>query len=279
MLTLVSTPIGNLGDMPPRGVTALQDADLVLCEDTRVTRKLTTRFGIETRLMALHDHNEQQMVEGVLKRLHDGQKIALVSDAGMPLISDPGYRLVRAVIEAGLPLTGVPGANAALMALQLSGLPTDRFLFAGFPPNKATARQKWLASLADVPATLIFYESPNRLAAALADMATVFGPRAAAVSRELTKQFEETRRGGLDTLARHYAAQGAPKGEVCLCVAGPLPPKAAGEAEIDAALQQGLETASVKVAAAEVAERLGLPKRSVYQRAITLRKGESTEGK
>ena len=279
MLTLVSTPIGNLGDMPPRGVTALQDADLVLCEDTRVTRKLTTRFGIETRLMALHDHNEQQMVEGVLKRLLDGQKIALVSDAGMPLISDPGYRLVRAVIEAGLPLTGVPGANAALMALQLSGLPTDRFLFAGFPPNKATARQKWLASLADVPATLIFYESPNRLAAALADMATVFGPRAAAVSRELTKQFEETRRGGLDTLARHYADQGAPKGEVCLCVAGPLPPKAAGEAEIDAALQQALETASVKVAAAEVAERLGLPKRSVYQRAITLRKGESTEGK
>ena len=279
MLTLVSTPIGNLGDMPPRGVTALQDADLVLCEDTRVTRKLTTRFGIETRLMALHDHNEQQMVEGVLKRLHDGQKIALVSDAGMPLISDPGYRLVRAVIEAGLPLTGVPGANAALMALQLSGLPTDRFLFAGFPPNKATARQKWLASLADVPATLIFYESPNRLAAALADMATVFGPRAAAVSRELTKQFEETRRGGLDTLAAHYAEQGAPKGEVCLCVAGPLPPEGAGEAEIDAALQQALETASVKVAAAEVAERFGLPKRSVYQRAITLRKGESTEGK
>lgn len=279
MLTLVSTPIGNLGDMPPRGVTALQDADLVLCEDTRVTRKLTTRFGIETRLMALHDHNEQQMVEGVLKRLLDGQKIALVSDAGMPLISDPGYRLVRAVIEAGLPLTGVPGANAALMALQLSGLPTDRFLFAGFPPNKATARQKWLASLADVPATLIFYESPNRLAAALADMAAVFGPRAAAVSRELTKQFEETRRGGLDTLARHYADQGAPKGEVSLCVAGPLPPEAVGEAEIDAALQQALETASVKVAAAEVAERLGLPKRSVYQRAITLRKGESTEGK
>lgn len=279
MLTLVSTPIGNLGDMPPRGVTALQDADLVLCEDTRVTRKLTTRFGIETRLMALHDHNEQQMVEGVLKRLLDGQKIALVSDAGMPLISDPGYRLVRAVIEAGLPLTGVPGANAALMALQLSGLPTDRFLFAGFPPNKATARQKWLASLADVPATLIFYESPNRLAAALADMAAVFGPRAAAVSRELTKQFEETRRGGLDTLARHYAEQGAPKGEVCLCVAGPLPPEAVGEAEIDAALQQALETASVKVAAAEVAERLGLPKRSVYQRAITLWKGESTEGK
>ena len=279
MLTLVSTPIGNLGDMPPRGVTALQDADLVLCEDTRVTRKLTTRFGIETRLMALHDHNEQQMVEGVLKRLLDGQKIALVSDAGMPLISDPGYRLVRAVIEAGLPLTGVPGANAALMALQLSGLPTDRFLFAGFPPNKATARQKWLASLADVPATLIFYESPNRLAAALADMAAVFGPRAAAVSRELTKHFEETRRGGLDTLTRHYADQGAPKGEVCLCVAGPLPPEAVGEAEIDAALQQALETASVKVAAAEVAERLGLPKRSVYQRAITLRKGESTEGK
>lgn len=279
MLTLVSTPIGNLGDMPPRGVTALQDADLVLCEDTRVTRKLTTRFGIETRLMALHDHNEQQMVESVLKRLLDGQKIALVSDAGMPLISDPGYRLVRAVIEAGLPLTGVPGANAALMALQLSGLPTDRFLFAGFPPNKATARQKWLASLADVPATLIFYESPNRLAAALADMAAVFGPRAAAVSRELTKQFEETRRGGLDTLARHYADQGAPKGEVSLCVAGPLPPEAVGEAEIDAALQQALETASVKVAAAEVAERLGLPKRSVYQRAITLRKGESTEGK
>ena len=277
MLTLVSTPIGNLSDMPPRGITALQEADLVLCEDTRVTRKLTTRFGIETRLMALHDHNEQRMVEGVLKRLHEGQKIALVSDAGMPLISDPGYRLVRAVIDAGLPLTGIPGPNAALLALQLSGLPSDRFLFAGFPPSKTTARKKWLAMLDSVPATLIFYESPNRLAASLADMSAVFGPRTAAVSRELTKQYEETKRGRLDALAAHYDERGAPKGEMCLCVAGPLPPEAPSEADVDAALGQVLQSLSVREAAAEVAKRFNLPKRSVYQRAIILQKRESTK--
>lgn len=274
MLILVTTPIGNLGDMAPRGVEAMNAADVVLCEDTRVTRKLTTRFGIDTRLIPLHDHNEDQMIDGIVQRLRDGQTVALVSDAGMPLISDPGYRLVRAVIAAGFEVTGVPGANAALMALQLSGLPTDRFLFAGFPPAKTVGRKKWLEELATLSATLIFYESPNRLAAALADMALVLGDRPAAVSRELTKQFEETRRGALKTLAEHYQQAGPPKGEICICIGSPPPPEPASEAELDEAINAALTTLSVKNAAAEVAKALNLPKRDVYQRALALQKGE-----
>ena len=274
MLILVTTPIGNLGDMAPRGVEAMNAADIVLCEDTRVTRKLATRFGIDTRLIPLHDHNEDQMIEGIVQRLQQGQTIALVSDAGMPLISDPGYRLVRAVISAGFEVTGVPGANAALMALQLSGLPTDRFLFAGFPPAKTVGRKKWLEELATVSATLIFYESPNRLAAALADLAEVMGDRPAAVSRELTKQFEETRRGTLPALAEHYQQAGPPKGEICICIGSPPPPPPASEAELDEAIKAALVTQSVKNAAAEVAKELNLPKRDVYQRALTLQKGE-----
>lgn len=274
MLILVTTPIGNLGDMPPRGVEAMQAADVVLCEDTRVTRKLTTRFGIETRLMPLHDHNEDQMVEIILKRLAEGQTVALVSDAGMPLISDPGYRLVRAAIAAGFAVTGVPGANAALMALQLSGLPTDRFLFTGFPPAKTVGRQKWLNEVSTIAATLIFYESPNRLTACLSDMLVVFGNRPASISRELTKQFEETRRGDLADLLSHYQQAGAPKGEICICVGAPLPPEPTTEADIDAAILTALQSQTVKSAAADVAKALNLPKRDVYQRAITLQKGE-----
>lgn len=274
MLILVTTPIGNLGDMPPRGVEAMKAADVVLCEDTRVTRKLTTRFGIETRLMPMHDHNEDQMIDSVLKRLADGQTVALVSDAGMPLISDPGYRLVRAAIGAGFTVSGVPGANAALMALQLSGLPTDRFLFAGFTPAKTVGRQKWLSDVSGVPATLIFYESPRRLTASLGDMLTVFGNRPASVSRELTKQFEETRRGTLADLRDHYEHAGPPKGEICVCVGAPLPLEPASEADLDAALKAALETQSVKSAAADVAKAMNLSKRDVYQRAIILHKGE-----
>ena len=274
MLILVTTPIGNLGDMPPRGVEAMQAADVVLCEDTRVTRKLTTRFGIETRLMPLHDHNEDQMVEIILKRLAEGQTVALVSDAGMPLISDPGYRLVRAAIAAGFAVTGVPGANAALMALQLSGLPTDRVLFTGFPPAKTVGRQKWLNEVSTIAATLIFYESPNRLTACLSDMLVVFGNRPASISRELTKQFEETRRGDLADLLSHYQQAGAPKGEICICVGAPLPPEPTTEADIDAAILTALQSQTVKSAAADVAKALNLPKRDVYQRAITLQKGE-----
>ena len=274
MLILVTTPIGNLGDMPPRGVEAMQAADVVLCEDTRVTRKLTTRFGIETRLMPLHDHNEDQMVDIILKRLAEGKTVALVSDAGMPLISDPGYRLVRAAIAAGFAVTGVPGANAALMALQLSGLPTDRFLFTGFPPAKTVGRQKWLNEVSTIVATLIFYESPNRLTACLSDMLVVFGNRPASISRELTKQFEETRRGDLADLLSHYQQAGAPKGEICICVGAPLPPEPTTEADIDAAILTALQSQTVKSAAADVAKALNLPKRDVYQRAITLQKGE-----
>ena len=274
MLILVTTPIGNLGDMSPRAVDAMKAADVVLCEDTRVTRKLTQRFGIETKLQPLHDHNEDKMIDHVLNLLAQGQTVALVSDAGMPLISDPGYRLSRAVIQAGHEITGVPGANAALMALQLSGLPTDKFFFAGFPPNKSGARVKWLHEIAAVPGTLIFYESPNRLQASLSDMTSVFGPRAASVSRELTKKFEETRRGSLQELAALYDEQGAPKGEICICVAGPPPKEQATEADLDEALLAALATQSVKQAAAEVAKALDLPKRNVYQRALILQKGE-----
>ncbi len=198
-LHIVATPIGNLADITLRALDVLRGADLIACEDTRVTAKLTARYGIATRRIAYNDHNAEQMRPLLLERLRRGERIALVSDAGTPLVSDPGYKLVRAVIDEKLPVTFVPGAAAPLAALALSGLPADRFLFAGFLPSRQVARRRSLAELAAVPATLILFESPHRLAESLADMAEVFGERQAVVARELTKRYEEVRR---DTLAR-----------------------------------------------------------------------------
>ena len=278
-LHLVATPIGNLGDISRRALETLAAADAVACEDTRVTGGLLAKLDIATPLIPYHDHNADEVRPRLLARMAAGESVALVSDAGMPAIADPGYKLVRACIEAGLAVSAVPGANAALMGLVLSGLPTDRFLFEGFLPAKTVARKKILQSLATVPATLVFYESGPRLAESLADMAEVLGSRDAAVARELTKLFEEVRRGTLAELAAHYAGSGPPKGEIVV-VAGPPAERAAESAEtIEQMLETALRTMSVRDAAEAVAAASGRPRREVYAQALAVsgRKDETAE--
>lgn len=272
-LYLVATPIGNLGDISLRALATLAAADLIACEDTRVTRKLTERYGIATPLTAYHEHNSDEALPKIMARLDQDQAVALVSDAGTPLVSDPGYRLVRAAVEAGHSVTTVPGASSALAALSLSGLPNDRFFFEGFLPPKQTARQKRIAELASVPATLIVFETGPRLAASLADLAEGLGPREAAVCRELTKLHEEVRRAPLDTLASHYAGDAETRGEIVIVIAPP-PERQTDDSDIDAMLREALARASVKDAVGEVASATGRARRDVYQRALELNKDQ-----
>jgi 16S rRNA (cytidine1402-2'-O)-methyltransferase len=273
-LSLVATPIGNLGDLSPRALEVLGAVDAVLCEDTRVTGQMLARYGVSTPLLPLHDHNETEMVPRLLDRLRAGQRLALVSDAGTPLVSDPGYRLVRAAIEAGLPLTAVPGPNAAVMALTLSGLPPHPFLFLGFLPPRAGLRQAAIAGLraaerAGLSATIVLFEAPHRLAETLAALAEGLGAdRPAAVARELTKRFEEVRRGSLGALAGHYASAAA-LGEICIVI-GPAPAETTAEADLDTQLRAAMRSASLRDAAALVAAATGLPRKQVYQRALRL---------
>ena len=274
-LVLVSTPIGNLGDLSARGLAALRQADLILCEDTRTSARLLRHYDVRTRTASLHDHNEAGRVPDILARIAAGALVALISDAGTPLVSDPGYRLVRAAIEAGVAVTAAPGANAAVMALTLSGLPPHPFLFMGFLPARQAARLAALgalraAELAGLSATLVFYESPHRAGAALADMAAAFGDRPAALTRELTKLYEEVRRGGLIDLAGVYATV-EPRGEVTIVV-GPAE-EAPPEVDLDTLLHAALRTQSVRDAAAGVAEATGLPRKVVYARALALAAG------
>jgi 16S rRNA (cytidine1402-2'-O)-methyltransferase len=271
-LHLVATPIGHLGDLSPRALETLRDADLVLCEDSRVTGKLLKLKGIERSLTPYHEHNAARIRPRVLSHLENERSVALVSDAGTPLISDPGYKLVREAIDAGYEVMAVPGPSAALAALTVSGLPTDRFLVAGFLPAKSSARQRAIGAFKTVPATLIWFDSPRRLAGALADLETVLGQRPAAVARELTKVFEEVRRDRLDRLARYYADEGPPRGEVVIVVGPPDEQTAIDEETIDDALTEALETLSPSAAAAAVAARTGQPRRALYSRALTLRK-------
>ena len=271
---LVSTPIGNLGDMTARAIAVLRAADVVLCEDTRVTQRLAAAWGISSKLVALHEHNEDARIASVLQLVRDGRRVALVSDAGTPLVSDPGYRLVRAALAAGLPVGGVPGANAAVLALTLSGLPPQPFVFMGFPPPKQAARLAGFARLraaerAGLSATQIWYEAPHRLVETLADMATAFGDRPAAVGRELTKRFEEMRRGTLSALHRHFVDE-APRGEITVVV-GPAAEEVLGEAALDRLVQSALQTSSLREAVAEVAEATGVSRKVVYARALALR--------
>jgi 16S rRNA (cytidine1402-2'-O)-methyltransferase len=273
-LSLVATPIGHLGDLSARALAVLGGVDAVLCEDTRVTGQMLARYGLSAPLLPLHDHNEAAMVPRVIERLRAGERLALASDAGTPLVSDPGYRLVRAVIEAGLPLTAIPGPNAAVTALTLSGLPPQPFLFAGFLPPKAGPRAAAIAKLraaerAGLSATLVLHEAPHRLAETLAALAEGLGAdRPAAVARELTKRFEEVRRGTLAELAAHYAGHEA-LGEICLVI-GPAPAEATGEAELDSLLRAAMQGASLRDAAALVAAATGLPRKQVYARALEL---------
>src|SRR5262245_16947509 len=218
-LYLIATPIGNLGDITLRALEVLAGVDVIACEDTRVTRKLMDRYGIATPLTPYHEHNAAEARPKLLARLADGQSIALVSDAGTPLISDPGYKLVRTVRDDGRTVPCLPGPSSVLAALSVTGLPTDRFFFEAFLPAKQPARQKRVAELANIPATLVLFESGSRLAAMLADLATAFGKRAAAICRELTKLHEEIRRGELEMLARDYAAGGESRGEFVVVIA------------------------------------------------------------
>lgn len=276
-LYLVATPIGNLQDFTPRAKITLEQADFLLCEDTRVTRKLLQAWGIERqapqRTASYREHNASAMQDSVLQVLAAGLSVALVSDAGLPMISDPGAPLLQAVIAAGYPVTVVPGANAALVGLMLSGLPSERFFFAGFLPSRQMQRRQAISELAQIPATLIFYESPQRVAESLADLAELLGARKAAVARELTKMYEEVKRDTLPSLADYYAQHEA-RGEMVVVVDG-----AASMAEQDAEQVHDVSAllkvafadgASVRDATAIVVARTGLPRREVYAQAVAL---------
>jgi len=268
-LHVVATPIGNLEDVTLRALRVLGEADLVLAEDTRRTRRLLDRHGVKARPVSLHAHNEAARVEKALAVLTAGGSVALVSDAGMPLISDPGERLVKAVVAAGHTVTSVPGASAVVSALVVAGLPAAPFTFLGFLPRRAGARDAFLDGLRERPETLVLFESPRRVAATLRRCAEILGPRPACVARELTKLHEEVVRGSLPDLAQRFAA-GA-RGEVTIVVGGAEPPATPDPAEVDAAIRAGLAAGeSPRAVASRLARDAGLPRRTVYNRALAL---------
>ena len=269
-LYVVATPIGNLRDITLRALDVLAKADLVLAEDTRVTGKLLQAFGLSAKLERHDEHGAERARPKALAVLADGGRVALVSDAGTPLVSDPGYRLVREAAEAGYPVFPIPGASALLAGLSVAGLPTDRFLFAGFPPPKSAARRTFLEELAGIRATLVFFEGGSRLADSLADMAAVLGDREAVVCRELTKLYETVIRGRLSELAADPRFE-APKGELVVLV-GPGRETQATAADADTALADALTRLKPADAAAEVAKALGLPRRDLYRRALELKR-------
>ncbi len=268
-LYIVATPIGNLSDLSARAAEVLKAADVVAVEDSRVTAKLLAHIGVKKPMTPYHDHNADRVRPELLARMAEGA-VALVSDAGTPLISDPGYKLVREARAAGLNVITVPGPCAAIAALTLAGLPTDRFLFIGFLPAKGGARATAIAEVATVKATLILYESGPRLGAALAALKEGLGDRQAAVVHEISKRFEKTVIGSLEELAGRYT-DAQPKGEIVIVVAPPGEAEAPAAADVDAALREAMARLSTSRAAAEVAQALGLPRREVYERALALK--------
>ncbi len=270
-LHIVATPIGNLRDISFRALATLAAADAILAEDTRTSKTLLAHYGISTPLLPYHEHNAAQMRPKVLAKLREGGKLALISDAGTPLVSDPGYKLVAELVAEGLPVTGIPGPSAVLAALVLAGLPTDRFFFEGFLPPKSGGRRTRLTELAAIPGTLVFFESPRRLAEMLADAAAVLGARPGAVARELTKFYETVRRGTLPELAAHYESEEEARGEIVVIIG---PPGAADLVTSDEAIDERLRAAMAKVslkeAVAQVAAETGQPRRKVYARALEL---------
>jgi 16S rRNA (cytidine1402-2'-O)-methyltransferase len=279
-LYLVATPIGNLRDITLRALEVLAAADVIACEDSRVTRKLLDHYGIGTPLTPYHEHNAAAARPKLIARLAADEAVALVSDAGTPLISDPGYKLVREAREADRKVFAIPGPSAVLAALTASGLPTDRFFFEGFLPPKQGQRRTRIAELAQVPASLVLFETGPRLAEALADLAQGLGQREAAVCRELTKFYEETRRGDLVALARDYAEMPPPRGEIVVVISPPPSDAQKPEAaDIDDLLRRALARTSVKEAVSEVASVTGVSRREIYQRALALAKdgGDAAE--
>ncbi|MBB4122836.1 16S rRNA (cytidine(1402)-2'-O)-methyltransferase [Martelella radicis] len=273
-LYLVATPIGNLGDITVRALETLAGADVLACEDTRVTRKLLDRFAIAKRPFAYHEHNAEKAGEQLMAALRAGKSVALVSDAGTPLVSDPGYRLAGLAIAEDIKVVPIPGASAPLAALVGAGLPNDAFFFAGFLPHKDKGRRDRLAELADIPATLIFFESPHRIGATLDAASAVLGEsRQAAVCRELTKTYEEFRRGTLGELAEAYR-QAEVKGEIVLVIGPPPKPEAPGEADVDALLQALVADLPAAKAAAQAARQTGLARKDLYQRLLDLKDGD-----
>jgi len=275
-LYLVSTPLGNLGDMTYRAVTTLQRADVIFCEDTRVTGKLLQAFDIHTPMKVYNDHSENVTRDYIVDLVTQGKVVALVSDAGMPLINDPGYKLVRQAYDADVPVTTVPGASAVLVGLSLSGLPTDAFYFGGFLPAKDKARRDTLAECVSIPATLIFFETANRLADTLAVLTQLYPSREIAVTRELTKKFEQVRRGTAQELLDVYKSEGEPKGEIVLVIS---PPSGAQENafspdDLDSLIRDALEHHSLRDAVDAVMAQTGLKRKAVYNRAVTLKNQE-----
>jgi 16S rRNA (cytidine1402-2'-O)-methyltransferase len=270
-LYIVATPIGNARDITLRALDVLSGANVIAAEDTRVTRRLLDIHGIKAPEIVRYDEHVSERARPILlARVAAGEAVALATDAGTPLVSDPGYRLAAAAIAENLKVIPIPGASAPLAALALAGLPSDRFLFAGFAPNRSGQRRKWLAEIAETQATLILFENAKRLASSLNDMALVLGDRQACVTRELTKLFEEARRGTLSELAAHYAESGPPKGEVTLVI-GPPEPVELDETVLDDLLADLLNTLSVKDAATQAAERTGAPRKQAYQRALAIK--------
>lgn len=271
-LYVVATPIGNLSDITVRALQTLSGVDLIACEDTRVTGKLLAHFSIRTKMIAYHDHNSAKQTPAILDALAQGRSVALVSDAGTPLVSDPGYRLVEAVLIEDYKVIPIPGASSPIAALSASGLPNDAFLFSGFLPPKQAARKRRLEALSEISATLVFLESPKRLIACLEDCIHVLGgTRKGVVAREITKLYETFSRGSLEELAHNFALHGTPKGEIVLLV-GPPGEKLIDEEEIDARLTLLLKTRHVGQAAEILAAATGLKKRDLYQRALVLKK-------
>ena len=276
-LYVTSTPIGNLADITVRALEVLSAADLILCEDTRVTGKLTRNYGIETPLRSYHDHNAERLRPEILRRLEAGAAIALVSDAGTPLVSDPGFKLVRGAAAAGHQVTAVPGASALLAALAVAGLPSDRVLFAGFPPQKKGPRSAFFTGLRDVPATLVFFVSARKLESVLADIEAVLGDRQTVVTRELTKLYEEVMRGTASELRKDIAARSSLKGEVTLLVAGRGAAEVPEANDLDAQIAAALASASVRDVASDIAAAHGLPRRQIYLRALEIAKSDGEE--
>jgi len=275
-LILVATPIGNAADISSRALTVLRQVDRVACEDTRVTAKLFALHALKTSMLSYHEHNAARQLPKLIKLLKQGKTLALVSDAGMPTISDPGYKLVAACVEEGIAVSCVPGPSAVTTAIAISGLPTDRFFFQGFLPPKRSARLRTLTELKAIPGSIIVMESARRLTKMLADTHHCLGERDAVVTRELTKRFEEVRRGTLDELVRHYASTGPPKGEVTVII-GPrsdTAPQISSKA-LDQMLEAAFEGASLRDAINLVSAETGLPRRSVYQSALKLTKGRT----
>jgi len=269
-LYVVATPIGNLRDITIRALETLAAASVILCEDTRMSARLLDHYGIKGRRIALHEHNERAKADDIVRRVASGEAIALISDAGTPLLSDPGFPLIRALAEANQPVFPIPGASALLSALVVAGLPTDAFAFHGFLPNKAGARANALKALGDSPETLVFYESPRRLDDTLAAMAELWGERQAAVALELTKRFERVHRGTLVELAAEFADTET-KGEAVIVVAGAAEPAPPDAADWQAALLAEMAHQPLRVAVDEVTKRYGLKRKEVYDAALSLK--------